>query len=108
MYYYFEGKIYIFFKFSEGTQGEVKYLIYRKSCCLQFYSLLEYQVNTLIKNLRFCIDKSAKILVHTALHTEKCKETFTVKCKATFTVNVNKIYGKCKATFTVNVKQHLQ
>ena len=31
-------------KLVKGTRGEVKILISRKSCCTQFYRLLEYQV----------------------------------------------------------------
>ena len=29
----------------KGTQGEVNYLISPKSSCIQFYRLLEYQLN---------------------------------------------------------------
>ena len=32
-------------KLFKGTRGEVKCLISRKSCCTQFYRLLEEQVN---------------------------------------------------------------
>ena len=32
-------------KLVKGTRGEVKVFISRKSCCTQFYHLLEYQLN---------------------------------------------------------------
>ena len=43
------------------TRGEVKVYISRKSCCTQFYRLLEYQANDGKKNPKFSNEKSAKI-----------------------------------------------
>ena len=50
---YYGGRDILQAKLVSGTLGEVKFLISRKSCCTQFYRLLEEQVNDSKKSAIF-------------------------------------------------------
>ena len=51
--------VFVVVVFTEGSRGEVKCLIFRKSCCTQFDRLLEYQVK--LNKSRYFLLKGGKI-----------------------------------------------
>ena len=49
-------------KLVKGTRGKVKILISPNSCFTQFYRLLDYQENEMVKNPQLYNEKSVKII----------------------------------------------